>query len=86
MFHLIVSATAVYTHVYIVRDLIKALSGNSSVNTVQQAKIQKAVFRVRGGHPAVGGGHVTCVFSDACPFLGYISDRIHSVQGRVNSR
>jgi hypothetical protein len=25
---------------------------------------------------AVGGGHVTCVSCDACPFLGYMSDRI----------
>jgi hypothetical protein len=24
---------------------------------------------------------VTCVSYNACPFLGYISDRIHSVQG-----
>jgi hypothetical protein len=29
----------------------------------------------------VGGGHVTCVSCDACPFLGYISDRIHSGSG-----
>jgi hypothetical protein len=31
----------------------------------------------------MGGGHVTCVSCDACPFLGYISDIIRSVQGRV---
>jgi hypothetical protein len=27
-----------------------------------------------------------CVSCDACPFLGYVSDRIRLVQGRVSSR
>jgi hypothetical protein len=71
----------------IVTDLINALPDNISANTVQHAKIEEAVFSVSAvTHVAVGGGHVTCVSYDACPFLVYISDRILSVQGRVNSR
>jgi hypothetical protein len=35
---------------------------------------------LRWRHAAVDGGHVTCVSCEACPFLGYISDRIRSRQ------
>jgi hypothetical protein len=42
-------------------DLVNALPGNSSVNMVQHATTEEAVFRVRGDvTTAVGGGHVTC--------------------------
>jgi hypothetical protein len=36
----------VYMYVYIVMDLINVLPGNSSVNTVQYATIEEAVFSV----------------------------------------
>jgi hypothetical protein len=48
----------------IVTDLINALPGNSSVNTVQHATIEEALFSV---HPTdasidwLDSGHVTCV-------------------------
>jgi hypothetical protein len=61
-------------------ELINALPGNSSVNTVQYATTEEAVFRVCSDvMQRWGGGQVTCVSYDACPFLGYISDTIHSV-------
>jgi hypothetical protein len=59
----------------IVTDLINALPGNSSVNSAQHATIEKNMFSLS----AVTSRHVTCVFCDTCPFLGYISDRICSV-------
>jgi hypothetical protein len=57
-------------HVNIVTDLINVLPGNSSVNTVQHATIEEAVFRVRSDVTRVGSDHVIC---GACPFRGYIS-------------
>jgi hypothetical protein len=71
----------------IVTDLTYALPGNSSVNTVQHAAIEVAVFSVSAVTSRSGGyGHVTCVSCDVCPFLSCISDRIRSAQGRVSSR
>jgi hypothetical protein len=64
-------------------DLMNALPGNSSVNTAQHATIEEAMFYVSAVTSQCGGyGHVTCVSCDACPFLGYISDKI---QGGVSS-
>jgi hypothetical protein len=40
--------------VNIVKDLINALPGNSSVNTVQHATIEEAMF-------SLDSGHVICV-------------------------
>jgi hypothetical protein len=40
------AALAVTVCVYIVTDLINALPGNSSVNTVQHATIEEAVYSV----------------------------------------
>jgi hypothetical protein len=59
---------------YSVTDLINALPGNSSVNTVQQATIEEAVFSV---HPTDGpidwldSDHVICVYcwSMSVPWL-----------------
>jgi hypothetical protein len=57
-------------------DLINALPGYSSVNTVQHAKIEETVFSV---DPTVApidwldSDHVTCVSCDACLFHGCIS-------------
>jgi hypothetical protein len=41
-------------NVYIVTDLINALTGNSSVNTAQHATIDEAVFSVSSA-PSRGG-------------------------------
>jgi hypothetical protein len=47
-----------YTHFnllhYIVTDLINALPGNSSVNTVQHATIEEAVFSVDPTDATIG--------------------------------
>jgi hypothetical protein len=50
----------------IITDLIKALPGNSSVNAVQHATIEEAVFSVDPTDAPVGwldSNHVVCVFS-----------------------
>jgi hypothetical protein len=43
---------------YIVMDLINALPGNSSVNTVQHSTIDKAVFSVVRATPSAGNGRM----------------------------
>jgi hypothetical protein len=56
--------------------LINALPGNSSVNTVQEATIEKVVFSVDPTDAPIDwlkSDQVTCVFCDACPSRGYIS-------------
>jgi hypothetical protein len=55
----------VYQYYYnVVTDLINALPGNSSVNTVQHATVGEAVFFVSAVTSRSGGyGHVTCVRS-----------------------
>jgi hypothetical protein len=73
-----------YVCIYIVMDLISALPGNSSGNTVQHATIEEAVFSVSMVMSRSGGWwSMTYVY---CSFLAYKSDRIRSVQGRVSSR
>jgi hypothetical protein len=70
---------------YIVTDLISVLPGNSSVNTVQHARIEEGVFSVSAVTPRSGGWWSRDMFFLwACPFLG--SDGIRSVQRRVSSR
>jgi hypothetical protein len=74
---------------YNVTDLINALLDSSSVNTVQHATVKGAVFSVdptEGPIDWLDSGYVTCVSCDACPFLGYIGERMRSIQGRVSSR
>jgi hypothetical protein len=77
----------------IVTDLINALSGSSSVNTVQHATIQEAVFSVDPTDAPVDwldSDRVICVYyrSMSVPWLcTYVnkSDRIRSEQLRVMS-
>jgi hypothetical protein len=62
------------------------MPNNSSVNTVQHAKIEEAVFSVDLPDAPIDwldSDHVICVFR--CPFRGYVSksDRIRS--GAVTS-
>jgi hypothetical protein len=70
--------------VYIVTDLINALPGNRSVNTVQQATLEEAVFSV---DPTdwQDSDHVICVYCRSMSIPRYISksDRIRSGQLRV---
>jgi hypothetical protein len=47
--------TGINTIVYMVTDLINALSGNSSVNTVQHGIVEKAVFSVSAVTSRRGG-------------------------------
>jgi hypothetical protein len=57
-------------------DLIKALPGNSSVNTAQFATVEEAVFSVDPTNTPIhwlDSDHVTYVSCDASPFPGYIS-------------
>jgi hypothetical protein len=74
---------------YIVTDLINTLPGVSSVNTVQQATIEEAVFSVDPTRQYTGWIVIMWyVFTvDACPFRSYISksNRICSRQLRVTS-
>jgi hypothetical protein len=63
-----------------ITDLINALPGNSSVNTVQHAKIEEALFSVDPTNTPVNwmdSDHVTCVPCDACPFRGYITRSVN---------
>jgi hypothetical protein len=56
--------------------LIYALPGNSSVNTVQHATIEEAVFSVDPTDAPIDGldsDHVIYVPCDACPFRGYMN-------------
>jgi hypothetical protein len=72
-----------------VTDFINALQGNSSVDTVQHATIEEAVFSVGpidAPRDWLYNDHVICVSCEACPFLGYVSDIILSVEGRLSSR
>jgi hypothetical protein len=76
-------------YMYNAVGLISALPDNTSGNTVQHATVEEAVFSVDPTDAPIDwldSGHVTCVSCDACRFLGYISDRIRSIQGRVSSR
>jgi hypothetical protein len=53
------------TAINIVMDLISALPGNSSVNTVQHAMIEEAVFSVDPTNAPIGwldSDHVICVY------------------------
>jgi hypothetical protein len=73
-----------------VTDLINALPGNSSVNTIQHATIEEAVFSVDPTSAPIDwldSDHVICVYYDAYPFRGCISksDRIRSRQLRKSS-
>jgi hypothetical protein len=55
--------------------LVNALPGDSFVNTVQHATIEKAVFSVdptEAPRDWLDSDHVTYVSCGACPFLGYI--------------
>jgi hypothetical protein len=64
-----------FTYVHIVTDLINALPGNNSVNTVQYAAIEEAVFSVDppdAPTDCLDSNHVICVYLDPCPFRGYI--------------
>jgi hypothetical protein len=59
---------------YIVMDLINALPGNSSVNTVQHATIKEAVFSVDPTDAPIDwldSDHVVCVYcwSMSVPWL-----------------
>jgi hypothetical protein len=72
----------------IVTDLMNASPSNSSVNTVQHATIEEAVFSVDPTDASIDwldSDNVICVSCDACPFRGYISKsyRIRSKQLRV---
>jgi hypothetical protein len=74
----------------IVTDLINAMPGNRSVNTVQHATIVKAVFSVDPTDAPIDlldSDHVYVFTVRPCPFRGYInkSDRIRSGQLRVTS-
>jgi hypothetical protein len=51
--------------VFIVTDFINVLPGNSSVNTVQHATLEEAVFSVEATDEPVDcldSGHVICVY------------------------
>jgi hypothetical protein len=51
--------THLFTDLYIVTDLINALPGNSSVNTVQHATIDEGVFSM-SSEPCSGGTTRLC--------------------------
>jgi hypothetical protein len=54
----------IVTYYFIVTNLINALPGNSSVNTVQHATVEEAVFSVDPIDAPIDwldNGHVTCV-------------------------
>jgi hypothetical protein len=73
------------SEIRVVTDLIIALTGNSSVNTVQHATTEEAVFSVFAV-TSRRSGWWSCdmCFCDACPFLGYISDRIRSETSQLS--
>jgi hypothetical protein len=55
---------------YIVTDLINTLPGNSSVNTVQHATIEEAVFSVDSTDAPINWldrDHVICVYYRSMP-------------------
>jgi hypothetical protein len=72
------AVTVVYrVHASIVTVLINAFPGNSSVNMVQHATIEEAVFSVDLTDAPIDwldSDHVICVTCDACPFRTYISN------------
>jgi hypothetical protein len=71
-----------------VMDLINTLPGNSSVNTVRHATIEKAVFSLDSTDTPIdwlNSDHVKCVYCRSSLFCGYINDRICSGQLRVTS-
>jgi hypothetical protein len=56
--------------------LVNALPGNSSVNTVQHATIEEAMFSADPTDAPIDwleSDHVIYVSCDACPFRFYIS-------------
>jgi hypothetical protein len=71
---------------YIVLDLVNALPGNSSVNTVQHAVIEEAVLSVDPTDAPIDwldSDHVICVSCVACQFHSYIT-RAVSCKFRAN--
>jgi hypothetical protein len=66
LFKLPVVSKVLFLFLHIVTDLINALPGNRSLNTVQHATIEEAVFSVSSVTSRSGGyGHVICVRSSA---------------------
>jgi hypothetical protein len=60
--------------VRIVTDLLNALPGNSSVNAVQHATIDDAVFSVDPTDVPIDwldNDHIICVYCSPCPFRSY---------------
>jgi hypothetical protein len=59
------SSISITKAIHTVRDLINALPGNSSVNTVQHATIEEAVFSVDPTDEPIDwldSDHVICVY------------------------
>jgi hypothetical protein len=57
--------SSIYSNINIATDLINALPGNSSVNTVQHAGIEEAGFSVDPTDAPIGrldSHHVICVY------------------------
>jgi hypothetical protein len=84
----ILSSESRGTHDNIVTDLINVLPGNSSVNTVQHATIEEAIFSVDPTDEPIDwldSDHVICVYCRSMPVRGYISksDRIRLRQLRA---
>jgi hypothetical protein len=69
-------AQCLYERNYILTNLVNALPDSSSVNMVQHATIEEAVFSVDPTEAPVDwrdSNHVIFVSFDSCPFRGYIS-------------
>jgi hypothetical protein len=73
------NSTTQYVHIHIVTNLINALPGNCSVNMVQHATIEEAVFSIEPADAPIDwldNDHVICVCTAApCLFLDYISEQ-----------
>jgi hypothetical protein len=59
------NSRAQYVHIHITMDLINALPGNSSVNTLEHAAIEETVSSVDSTYAPIhwlDSGHVICVY------------------------
>jgi hypothetical protein len=81
------SKILLHVHTLLGNVLVNKFPRRQFLGKVSVARLRNkrgtCVFRVRGDVTLVDSDHVTCVSCDACPFLGYISDRIRSVQRQL---
>jgi hypothetical protein len=74
---------------YIVTDLINALPGNSSVNTVQHATVEEAVFSVDPTDMPIDwlvSDHVICVYCRSMSVLWLNNELSCKLRERIGTR